>query len=122
MASITVTWQPNDGFTPVTRRLTDDLPPHIKGTAHLVTHSTRPGGYYYNEPGQEPVPVEFIDNVWHILHFSHIERIYGTRQSYQIDPNNQNVGLGHWLKNDPANLNNQPTQTIHVQTTNLTKH
>lgn len=122
MASITVTWQPNNGFTPITQRSTDNLPQHIKGTAYWVTHSTRPGGYYYEEPGQEPVPIEFVNDVWHILHFSCTEQIFGTCLSYQIDPNNQNIGLGRWLENDPANLNNQSTQIIQVKTTNLTKH
>lgn len=122
MASLTVTWQPADGFTPITCRTTDDLPHHVKGTAYCVTHETQPGGYYYAEPNQEPVPVEFINNAWYILHFSCTEWIYGTRLSYRIDPNDQNIGLGHWHENDPTNPNNQITPTIQVQVTNLTEH
>ena len=87
MASITVTWTPADGFTPIERQTTDDLPPHVKGTAYWLNHETCPSGYYYAEPNQEPVPVEFINDAWYILHFSHTERIYGTRASYRIDPN-----------------------------------
>ena len=122
MASITVTWQPTDGFTPITCWPTDDLPQHVKGTAYWVNHETHPSGYYYKEPNQEPVLVEFINDAWYILHFSCTEQIYGTRSSYQVDPNNRNIGLGHWHENDPANPNNQITPTIQIQVTNLTEH
>ena len=120
MASITVTWQPADGFTPINRRATDDLPTHVKGTAYWLNHETRPGGYYYAEPNQEPVPVEFINDTWYILHFSRTERIFGTRESYRVDPNDQNVGLGRWLPNDPAHPDNQHTPIVQISTTNLT--
>ena len=122
MASITVTWAPADGFTPIERRTTDDLPNHVKGTAYWINHETRASGYYYAEPNQEPVPVEFINDAWYILHFSRTERIFGTRASYQIDPNDQNVGLGCWLENDPTHPNNQHTPVIQISTTNLTDY
>ena len=122
MASLTVTWQPADGFTPIQRRTTDDLPPHVKGTAYWINHETRPSGYYYTEPNQEPVPVEFINDAWYILHFSRVERIFGTRESYRVDPNDQNVGLGRWLVNDPAHPDNQRTPITQILTTNLTEH
>ena len=122
MASLSVTWPPADGFIRVERRTTNDLPPHVKGTAYWVNHSTRPSGYYYKEPGQEPVPVEFINDAWHILHFVSTERFYGTRASYRVNPNDPNVGLGRWYENDPANPNNQITPTVPIQTTNLTDY
>ena len=122
MASITVTWAPADGFTPIERRTTDDLPPHVKGTAYWLNHETRPSGYYYAEPNQEPVPVEFINDVWYILHFSRTERIFGTRASYRVDPNDSNVALGRWLPNDPAHPDNQRTPVIQISTTNLTEY
>ena len=122
MASLSVTWPPSDGFIRIERRTTDDLPLHVKGTAYWVNHSTRPSGYYYEEPGQEPVPVEFINDAWHILHFVSTERFYGTRASYRVNPNDSNVGLGRWLDNDPANPNNQITPTVQTQTTNLTDY
>ena len=122
MASLSVTWPPADGFTRVERRATDDLPPHVKGTAYWINHSTRPSGYYYAEPNQEPVPVEFINDVWYILHFVSTERIYGTRASYRVNPNDPNIGLGRWYENDPANPNNQITPTVQIQTTNLTDY
>ena len=122
MASITVTWQPADGFTPIERRTTDDLPPHVKGTTYWLNHETRPSGYYYAELNQEPVPVEFINDAWYILHFSHTERIYRMRVSYRINPNNPNVGLGRWLENDPTHPNNQCTLVIQISTTNLTEY
>lgn len=121
MASLTITWTPADGFTPIECRTTNDLPPHVKGSAYWLNHETCPSGYYYAEPNQDPVPVEFINNAWYILHFSCSERIYGTRSSYRIDLNDQNVGLGCWYENDPAHPNNQvtPTVQIQVQTTDL---
>ena len=122
MASLTVTWQPTDGFTPIVRQATDDLPAHIKGTAYWITHKTCPSGYYYAESKQEPTPVEFINDAWYILHFSHAERIFGTCASYRIDPNDQNVGLGRWYENDPANPANQYTPTVQISTTNLTEY
>ena len=122
MASITVTWQPADRFTPITCQLTDDLPPHIKGNTYWVNHETHPSGYYYEEPNQEPVPIEFINDAWYILHFSHTECIYRTHSSYQVDPNNPNVVLGCWHENDLANPNNPITPTIQVRVTDLTGH
>ena len=122
MASLSVTWQPADGFTCIERRTTDDLPPHVKSTAYWINHSTRPSGYYYAEPNQEPVPVEFINDAWYILHFVSTERIFGSRASYRVDPNDRNVGLGRWYENDPANPNNQITPTVQIQTTNLTDY
>ena len=122
MASLSVTWPPADGFTLIQRRTTDDLPNHVKGTAYWINHETRPSGYYYAEPNQEPVPVKFINDAWYILHFSRAERIYGIRASYRVDPNDQNVGLGRWLDNDPAHPDNQHTPVIHIATTNLTEY
>ena len=122
MASITVSWQPADGFTPIDRRTTDDLPPHVKGSAYWLNHETRPSGYYYTEPNQELVPVEFINDAWYILHFSRTERIFGMRASYQVDPNDQNIRLGRWLPNDPTHPDNQHTPVIQIATTNLTEY
>ena len=122
MASLSVTWLPADGFTRVERRTTNDLPPHVKGTAYWLNHSTRPSGYYYAEPNQEPVPVEFINDAWYILHYVSTERIYSARASYRVDPNNQDIGLGRWHENDPANPNNQITPTVQIRTTNLTDY
>ena len=122
MASLSITLAPNDGFTRVERRTTDDLPPHVKGNAYWVNHSTRPSGYYYEEPGKEPVPLEFINDAWYLLHFVNSERFYGTRASFRVDPNDSNVGLGRWYDNDPANPNNQITPTVQTQTTNLTDY
>ena len=122
MASLSVTWPPADGFIRIERRTTDDLPLHVKGTAYWVNHSTRPSGYYYEEPGQEPVPVEFINDAWHILHFVSTERFYRTHASYRVNPNDSNVGLGRWYENDPANPNNQITPTVQIQSTNLTDY
>ena len=122
MVSLSIVLAPNDGFTRIERRTTDDLPPHVKGNAYWVNHSTRPSGYYYEEPGKEPVPLEFINDAWYLLHFVSTERFYGTRASFRVDPNDPNVGLGRWYDNDPANPNNQITPTVQIQTTNLTDY
>ena len=122
MASLSVTFPPADGFIRIDRRTTDDLPPHVKNTAYWVNHSTRQSGYYYEEPGKEPVPVEFINDAWYLLHFVSTERLYGTRASYRVDPNDRDVALGRWYENDPANPNNQITPTVQIQTTNLTDY
>ena len=122
MASLSVTWPPADGFIRIERRPTDDLPPHVKGTAYWVNHSTRPSGYYYEEPNQEPVPVEFINDAWYILHFISTEQFYGTHASYRVNPNDPNIALGRWRENDPANPNNQITPTVQISTTNLTDY
>ena len=122
MASLSIVLAPNDGFTRVERRTTDDLPPHVKGNAYWVNHSTRPSGYYYEESGKEPVPLEFINDAWYLLHFVSTERFYGTHASFRVDPNDPNVGLGRWHDNDPANPNNQITPTVQIQTTNLTDY
>ena len=112
MASLIVTFEPHDRFTPITRRATDDLPKQVKGTAYWLNHSTRPSGYYYVKGNQPPVPVEFINDAWYILHFSSTKLIFGTRASYRIDPNNPNVNLGCW-----PDLQTQP---LEIQTTDLT--
>ena len=122
MASLSVTFPAADGFIRIDRRTTDDLPPHVKGAAYWVNHSTRQSGYYYEEPGKEPVPIEFINDAWYLLHFVSTERIYGTRASYRVDPNDRDVALGRWYENDPANPNNQNTPVVQIQTTNLTDY
>ena len=122
MASLSVTFPAADGFIRIDRRTTDDLPLHVKGTAYWVNHSTRQSGYYYEEPGKEPVPIEFINDAWYLLHFVGAERIYGTRASYRVDPNNRDVALGRWYENDPTNPNNQNTPVVQIQTTNLTDY
>ena len=122
MASLSVAFQPADGFTRIERRTTDDLPPHVKGTAYWVNHSTRASGYYYEEPGKEPVPVEFINDAWYLLHFVSTERFYGTRASFRVNPDDPNIALGRWYENDPTNPNHQITPTVRIQTTNLTDY
>ena len=122
MASLTVAWPPADGFIRIERRTTDDLPSHVKGNAYWVNHSTRPSGYYYEEQGKDPVPVEFINDAWYLLHFVSTERFYGSRASYRVNPDDPNIALGRWYENDPANPKNQITPTVRIQTTNLTDY
>ena len=111
MASLIVTFEDNDRFTPITRRATDDLPAQVKGTAHWINHTTCASGYYYVEGNQTPVPVKFINDAWYILHYSNTEHIFGTWTSYRVDPNDPNVSLGRWPNNR--------TQLPETQTTNL---
>ena len=93
----------------------------MKGTAYWLTHTTQPSGYYYAEPNQEPVPVEFINDTWYILHYSRTEQIFGSQESYHVDPNDSNVRLGRWNNSRLAQAVNQDTQVIQVNITNLTE-
>ncbi len=63
MASITLDIEPGDQWTEVTRRETNDLPPHVKGTTYWRTSITDlKGGYHVSHQGEE-VYIEFINNV-----------------------------------------------------------
>ena len=61
---------------PVTRRLRDDLPAHVKGDIQWINNNTRSQrhspqtGYYLasdRSPSHNPEPVELINNEWYGL-------------------------------------------------------
>jgi len=63
VVSITLDIEPGDQWTEVTRRETNDLPPHVKGTTYWRTSITDlKGGYHVSHQGEE-VYIEFINNV-----------------------------------------------------------
>ncbi len=100
MASITLNIEPGNQWTEVTRRETDDLPPHVKGTAYWGTSLTDPeGGYRVSYQG-EAVYVEFINNAWYGLERRSFA--YFTNESQQVLRRNI-AGLGWWNPNDPQN-------------------
>ncbi len=100
MASITLDIEPGNQWTEVTRRESDDLPPHVRGTAYWGTSITDPeGGYCVSYQG-EAVHVEFINNAWYGL-----ERrgfTFYTNESQCVLRCNI-AGLGWWNPNDPQN-------------------
>jgi len=100
MASITLDIEPGDQWTEVTRRRTDDLPPHVKGNAYWRTSITdREGGYCITYQGKE-VHVEFINNTWYRLEKRGFTFL--TNESQCVIRNNI-IGLGWWNPNDPQN-------------------
>ena len=100
MASITLDIEPGNQWTEVTRRETDNLPPHVKGTAYWGTSITDlEGGYRVSYQG-EAVHVEFINNAWYGL-----ERrgfTFYTNESQHVLRHNI-AGLGWWNPEDPQN-------------------
>ena len=90
--------------------MSDDLPDWIKGTAFWLTHRTIPSEYYYNSLDNQPQPIEFINYVWYLLHYSMTLWQFGLQASYIIAHQNA-YGLGYWDKTDPGHPNYQPPMT-----------
>ena len=124
MVSLSVTLEPMDGFTVINRHTSDDLPPHIKGTAFWITHETWPSRYYYTEPNQQPAPVELINNTWHLLHWSSTICQFGTHELYCITPLQNSFGLGYWHQSEPSHpLYQEPTSnTTPTTPTNMSTY
>jgi hypothetical protein len=96
----------DDGLVTVTCRTSDDLPPHVKGTAQWGNIDRHPASYVVPHPQATTqhtthVAVEFIDNQWYTLSWFTHDSTYATRRSYAIDREN-NLGLGWWNETDPA--------------------
>jgi hypothetical protein len=87
VASITVSLDPADRFTPIQRRLVDDLPAHVKGPAQWLTQPGRAPGYYATSESNKLEPVEFINNEWYLLAYS--RNSFGTRTGLILE-------RGHW--------------------------
>jgi hypothetical protein len=69
MASITALFPSETTLTAISRRTTDDLPAHVKGSAQWDTISGFTGYYIpaqYSK-NNKPVPTEFINNAWYSL-------------------------------------------------------
>ena len=99
----------NQTPVPVTRRLRDDLPAHVKGDIQWINNNTRSQrhspqtGYYLapdRSPSHNPEPVELINNEWYGLTYVTRELQYYTRRNLRISPINV-VGAGYWHITDP---------------------
>ena len=79
-----LTLQLNDSATKVTRRLRDDLPPHVKGVAEFVSQGGVGTGYYLPQhisKDNRSEPVEFINNSWYGLFYSAQQKAFFTCES-----------------------------------------
>ena len=56
-----------DKLVRLTTRTADDLPAHVKGTVQWRTEGQRKGYYLWHPNKERFVPVEFIQNHWHLL-------------------------------------------------------
>ena len=99
----------NQTPVPVTRRLRDDLPAHVKGDIQWINNNSRSQrhspqtGYYLapdRSPSHNPEPVELINNEWYGLTYVTCELQYYTRRNLRISPINV-VGAGYWHITDP---------------------
>jgi hypothetical protein len=97
VASITVSLDPADRFTPIQRRLVDDLPAHVKNSAQWLTQPGRAPGYYATSESNKLEPVEFINNEWYLLAYS--RNTFGTRTGLILERGHWN--LGYWHLTDP---------------------
>ena len=88
----------NDSATKVTRRLRDDLPPHVKGVAEFISQGGIGTGYYLPQHisvNNRLEPVEFINNSWYGLFYNARQKAFFTRESLRIHPDNK-FRLGYW--------------------------
>ena len=87
---------------PVTRRTTDDLPPHVKDQVEWRDDLPgRPPGYYsYNPETDEILVLEFIENFWYPL-FTYTGVFY-TSLEERIEPHTR--GTGYWKLSEPQHF------------------
>jgi hypothetical protein len=96
----------DDGLVAVTCRASDDLPPHVKGTAQWGSIDRHPSSYYILNPQatssrDSHIVVKFINDQWFTLSWFTRDTTYATRRSYAINREN-NIGLGWWNETDPT--------------------
>jgi hypothetical protein len=97
MASIEVLFPGNTILTAVSQQTTDNLLGHVKGIAEWTTVGTYTGYYI---PGNltknnKPIPIEFINNVWHSLVFIESQQAFFTCKTQSIAQENT-YSLGFW--------------------------
>jgi hypothetical protein len=97
VASLTLTFPSEDRLIPVQRRLVDDLPAHVKGSAQWLTQPGKAPGYYATSESNKLEPVEFINNEWY--HLAYIQRAFGTRTGLVLERGHWE--LGYWHLTDP---------------------
>jgi hypothetical protein len=102
VASLNVTFLNDTSLTPITCHTTDNLPPHIKGSAKWET-ALGHTGYYIPAclfQNRQPVPVEFINNAWYSLVYINSEHTFCTHANLRITRVN-NYNLSYWNLTDP---------------------
>ena len=107
MASLTVVLPEDGNLIPITPRLTNDLPDHVKGTAQWIQQSrSRPPCYTVTNPDTNlRSGVEFINNEWYYLQV--FQGRLCTRNALLVARDN-NLGLGYWNLTDPQHPDYQP--------------
>src|SRR6266571_1537143 len=104
VASISVTFEPNDNWTVVTVRGQDDLPAHVKssslgrGAVWSTEPQNRPPSYKCNILGTLQA-VEFINDAWYPLTYSALYGAYRTR-ARDCTPRENRYGLGRWTNEE----------------------
>jgi len=100
VASISVTFEPNDNWTVVTVRRQDNLPAHVKssslgrGAVWSTEPQNRPPSYKCNVSGTLRA-VEFVNDAWYPLIYSALYGAYRTR-ARDCAPRENRYGLGWW--------------------------
>jgi hypothetical protein len=114
VASITVSLDPTDCFTPIQCCLVNDLPAHVKGPAQWLTQPGRAPGYYATSETNKLKPVEFINNEWYLL--AYLQNSFGTRTGLILERGHWN--LGYWHLTDPQH----PDYTNPSHTTSCSRY
>jgi hypothetical protein len=80
VASIEVLFPSENTLTAVSCRTTNNLPPHVKGSACWDTVGTYAGYYIPAEltKNNKPAPIEFINDTWHSLIFIESQQAFFT--------------------------------------------
>jgi hypothetical protein len=115
VASLQIALAPNNQATPVTRRIQDDLPAHIKGTVEWNRHNCR---YYIPQhltTNNSLEPIEFINNRWHELRYNASAHTFYTQENLAI-PIQNIFGIGFWNITDPQHPKYQPVSRTSSRT------
>ncbi|KAH8999738.1 hypothetical protein EDB92DRAFT_1940496 [Lactarius akahatsu] len=119
VASLQLTIPEDDEWVEVFRRLLDDLPAHVLGSAYWNTSPIDPRGGYRCVINRQVHLIEFINNAWYLVerHFDSELRqyIHHTRDSLQIECENP-LRLSWWLSEDRENPETLPPTTAPIQT------
>jgi hypothetical protein len=102
VASIEVLFPSETTLTAVSQRITNNLPTHVKGTAHWTTVGPYEGYYIpavYSK-NKKPIPVKFINNSWFSLIYIDSQSTFFTHGTQHIARENT-FGLGYWNITDP---------------------
>ena len=110
----------NGDYVTVSVRTQDDLPPHVQRTAYWQSYGTLHPRNPYCVPsalGGDDLPVEFINNRWYHLVWLTAQRVYQTRNDFDISHPENSLGLGWWQITDQAHPEYQNPSPIDFRTT-----